>query len=247
MIYTKIVFIPQLTKEQSNFLNKYGNNIKKIKMSEINSQNISKEIHKAHNSYYKKSVANNLLIIEYQTIKLLKTYIRNNEMYLVNFVDQIMIIIDKDDINLNPIHHLLRIQNIKIDPSCFDFKELLVFSVWSNVTEVLNKLCFTIESILSAKCELLQGIKTDKKLLTEIIYLYHIRNEAESLLKENIVTSNEELNKIACALLKHITYEIQNKTNDQRIIESLISIDTNFTDKINNDIIENIQQHIIKL
>ena len=31
MIYTKIVFIPQLTKEQSNFLNKYGNNIKKLK------------------------------------------------------------------------------------------------------------------------------------------------------------------------------------------------------------------------
>ena len=168
-------------------------------------------------------------------------------MYLVNFIDQIMIIIDKEDTNLNPIHHLLRIQNIKIDPSCFDFKELLVFRVWSNITEVLNKLCFTIESILSTKCELLRGIKTDEKFLTEIIHLYHIRNQVKNLLKENIVTSNEELNKIACALLKHITYEIQNKTNDQEIIENLISIDTNFTNKINNDIIENIQQHIIKL
>lgn len=247
MIYTKIVFIQQLTKEQSNFLNKYRNNIKKIKMSETNNQDISKEIYKAHNNYYKKSVANNLLIIEYQTIKLLKEYMRKNELYLVNFADQIMIITNKNDTTLNEIYHRLKIQNIKIDPNSFDFNKLLVFRVWSNVIGLLNKLNFTIESTLSTKCELLQYIKTDEKFLTEIVYLYHIRSEVENLLEKNIVTSNQDLSQISCALLKHITYKIQDIVDDQEIIKDLISINTNFTDRLNDDIIENIEQHIIRL
>lgn len=247
MIYTKIVFIPQLTENQSDFLNNYKNNVKRIKLSEINAQDINKEVCKAHNTYYKKSVAGNLLVIEYQTIKLLKTYIRNNEMYLVNFVDQIMIIVDEKDTSLHKLHHLLHIQNLKIDPNSFDFNKLLIFRVWENVTGVLSKLNFTIESILSTKCELLRGIKKDEKFLTEIVYLYHIRNEVENLLEKNIVTSNENLSKISCTLLKHITYKIQDVVDDQEIIDNLISIDINFTNKINDDIIKNIEQHIIKL
>lgn len=247
MIYTKIVFIPQLTENQSDFLNNYKNNVKKIKLSEINAQDINKEVCKAHNTYYKKSVAGNLLVIEYQTIKLLKTYIRNNEMYLVNFVDQIMIIVDEKDTNLHKLHHLLHIQNLKIDPTCFDFNKLLVFRVWENITGVLNKLNFTIESILSTKYELLRGMKTDTKLITEIAYLQHIHNEVEDLLNKKIVTSSDELDKIACTLLKHITYEIQNIINDKEIIDNLISMDINFTNKMNDDIIKNIEQHIIKL
>ena len=90
-------------------------------------------------------------------------------------------------------------------------------------------------------------MKTDTKLITEIAYLQHIHNEVEDLLNKKIVTSSDELDKIACTLLKHITYEIQNIINDKEIIDNLISMDINFTNKMNDDIIKNIEQHIIKL